>query len=81
VIVDTASNDSVKGRFKWELLKQPKLAEVDGVLRTYFTAMCSGGKPMTGPIINDKVRSFYDAIKITNKRTFPEGWLQNLGAV
>jgi hypothetical protein len=50
-----ASSDSVKGRFKGELLKRPKLAEVDGVLFTCFTAMCSGGKPVAGHIIIEKV--------------------------
>ena len=36
---------------------------------------------MTGLMIVEKVKSFYDAIKITNKHTFPEGWLQSLGTV
>jgi hypothetical protein len=55
VIVYLASSDSVKGRFKRELLKWRKLAQVDRVLCRCFTAMCSRGKPMTGPIKIEKV--------------------------
>ena len=40
--------------------------------------MCSEGKPMIGPMIIDKVMSFCDEMKITDKCTFSEGWLQNL---
>jgi hypothetical protein len=35
--------------------------------------MHSEGKPMTGPMITEKVKSFYDEIKISNKCTFSEG--------
>jgi hypothetical protein len=40
--------------------------------------MCSKGKSMTIPMIIEKVKSLYVAIEIPDKRTFPEGWLQNL---
>ena len=78
MIVYAVSSDSVKGRFKRELLKWSKLAEVDRVLCRCFTAR---GKPVTGPTIIEKVKSFYDAIKITDKYTFREGWLQSWGTV
>jgi hypothetical protein len=58
MIVYAASSDTVKGCFKRELLKWPKLAEVDRVLCTSFIAMCSRGKPMTEPIIIEKVKPF-----------------------
>ena len=60
MIVYTASRESVKGHFKWELLKRPKLAQVDRVLCKLFTVMRSKGKPMAGPMIIEKVKSFYD---------------------
>jgi hypothetical protein len=33
------------------------------------------GKLLTGPVIVEKTKSFYDEIKITDKCTFYEGWL------
>jgi hypothetical protein len=32
-------------------------------------------------MIIEKAGSFYNEIKVTDKRTFSEGWLQNLGTV
>jgi hypothetical protein len=61
-----ASSDSVKGLFKRQILKWPKLAQVDIVLYKRFTAMCSKGKPVTGPMIIEKFKSFYDEMKITD---------------
>jgi len=40
-----------------------------------FATMRSEGKPVTGPVIVEKSKSFYDEIKITDKRTFYEDWL------
>jgi hypothetical protein len=51
-----------------------------------FRAMCSEGKPVTGPMIVDIVdtvdtvnivKSLYDEIKITNICTFSVGWLKS----
>jgi hypothetical protein len=39
--------------------------------------MCSEGTPMTGPMKIAKAKSFYGAMKITDKCTFSEGWLKN----
>jgi len=46
-----------------------------------FTEMQSKGKPMTGPTTIEKARSFYDKMKITDKCTFFEDWMQNLVTV
>jgi hypothetical protein len=35
-------------------------------------------KPMITPMIIQKAKSFYDKMKITDKCTLSEGWLQNL---
>jgi hypothetical protein len=43
-----------------------------------FIAMESEGKPMTGPTIIEKDKPFYDTMKITDKCTFSEDWMQNL---
>jgi hypothetical protein len=53
-------------------LKELKLAQLDIVLCKWFTAMHSEGKPMTGPMIIEKAKSFYSEIKITDKCTFAE---------
>jgi hypothetical protein len=37
--------------------------------------MCSEGKPLTGPMVIEKARCFYDGMKITDKQTFRDGWL------
>lgn len=39
--------------------------------------MHSEEKPVTGPVIVEKTKSFYDEIKITDKCTFYKGWLLN----
>lgn len=38
-----------------------------------FTAVRSEGNPVTGPLIIDKLKSFQDEMKITDKFTFSEG--------
>jgi hypothetical protein len=57
-------------------LKQPKLLQLEKVLQKWFTAMCLEEKPVTGAMINQKVKSLYDEMKITDKFTFSEGWLR-----
>jgi Tc5 transposase DNA-binding domain. len=47
------------------------------VLHTWFTAMCSQTKTVTGSMIIHKAISFYDEMTIIDKCTFIEGWLQN----
>jgi hypothetical protein len=34
-------------------------------------------KPMTGSLIIEKAKFFYDEMKITDKCTFYDGWLQS----
>jgi len=46
-----------------------------------FTALQSEGKPMTGPTIIEKAKSFYDKTKITDMCTFSEDWMQTLVTV
>ena len=33
---------------------------------------------MAGPMITEKAKSFYDGIRITDKCTFFDGWLQSI---
>jgi len=44
------------------------------VLYNWFTAVCSGGKPMTARMITHKL-SLYGEMKVTIMFTFSDGWL------
>jgi hypothetical protein len=44
-------------------------------------AIHSEGQPTNEPMINEKPKSVYEEMKITDKFTFPETELQNLGTV
>jgi len=43
------------------------------VLYEWFTAVCSKGKPVTGPMMIKKAKSFYEEMEITDKCAFPKG--------
>jgi hypothetical protein len=53
----------VKGLFKQQTLKGPKVAQLDKVLLKWFTAMRSEGEPMIGPVIIEKANYSCDAMK------------------
>jgi hypothetical protein len=48
------------------------------MLCKWVTAMHSKAKPVTGPMVVEKAKS-YDGMNITAKCTMSEGWLQKLG--
>jgi hypothetical protein len=54
-----ASNESVKGLFRPETLREPKLAQLDKVLCKWSTAFLSEG-PGIVPMITERAKSFYD---------------------
>jgi len=43
-----ASSGSAKGSLMQQIVKQPKLAQLEKVFYEWFTGKCSEGKPMTG---------------------------------
>jgi hypothetical protein len=47
------------------------------MLCKWFTAMCSEGKALSGLMIIERAKSFCGEIKITDKCTFSDGWLQS----
>jgi len=53
-----ASRKSVKGLFKWQTLKQPKLAQFDRVLYEQFTVVCCEGNPVTWPMIIERTKLY-----------------------
>jgi hypothetical protein len=52
-----ASSERVKDLFR-QTMKEPKLAQMDKALYTWFTAMFSKGKRVTGLIILEKSQIF-----------------------
>jgi hypothetical protein len=61
-----------EGFFKQQLLKEPKLAQLDRVLCMWFTAVRTEGKVVAWPMLIGKAKSFCDEMKITDKCTFLE---------
>jgi hypothetical protein len=50
---------------------------MDNMLNKWFTAMRSKGKPITWPVIIEKVKYFYDEFKITDRCMFCEEVTKN----
>jgi len=44
----------MKDLSKQQILKEPKMAQLDKALSKWFTAMLPKGKPVTGPIMMEK---------------------------
>jgi hypothetical protein len=66
-----------EGLLKEQRFKHCKLLQLDKVLYRSFSAMRLKGKPMIRPMIIDKAKSFHDKVKMTDRQTLCEGWLQN----
>jgi hypothetical protein len=68
----------VQELFKLQAIQQPKLKQLDKVLCKWCITLCCEGKPVTGHMIIETAKSFYDEVKITDKSTFSESRLKNL---
>ena len=62
----------LKDLSKQQILKEPKLAQLESMLYKWFTTVCSEVQHVTGPMIIEKAKSFYVKMKITDKCTFSE---------
>jgi hypothetical protein len=67
-IMPMSLNKSIKNTVKPETLEKPKFAQLNKALYKWFTAMGYGGNLMAGPVINKKIKSLCDKMKITDKR-------------
>jgi hypothetical protein len=67
-----SSNESVKGLFRPQTLKECKLAQLDKMLCKSSMAICSEG-PGTGPMTTERAKSCYDYIEMTDKCTLSAG--------
>jgi len=65
-----ASTYSVMQLFKCHALKQHQLMQLKKVL--WFTAIHSDRKEVTGSMITENAKSFYNEININEKHTFSE---------
>lgn len=70
---------TVKSLDKRQTLKKPKLENLDSALWTWFSAKRAEGKPVTGPMIIEKAKIFYDELKLPESEipNFSKGWLHN----
>jgi hypothetical protein len=68
-------SESVKDILKQQTLKEPKFTQLNKLLYQWLTAVRSEGKPMTGPMIIGKAKSFYGEMKITDKCTSIKNYL------
>ena len=69
------SSEILKGLFRLEALKKHKLAQFVKILYRRSMAVCSERKLVTGPVIIEKIKSFYYEMKIADKCIFSKGWL------
>lgn len=59
------------------LIWMPILQHLDKVSCKWFIAMYSEGKSMSLSTIIEEAKSFHDEIKIPDKCTFSDGWVQS----
>jgi len=59
-------------------MNEHKLVQMNKVFYKWFRVTNSERKPIIEPVIIKKVPSFCYEMKVTDRCTFLEGWLQNL---
>lgn len=72
-----ASKDLSGSSIERKVMKKPKLCELDEVLYKWFVVQRSEGKPVSGPLIIEKAKMFYESMQITEPCAFSDGWLRN----
>jgi len=68
----------VQDLFEGQAIQQRKLKQLKKVLCKWFTVLCCEWKPVTGHMIIETAKFFYDEVKLTDKCTFSESRLKNL---
>ena len=72
-----ADSESIKGCEKRKTLKKPVLKQLDEALYKWFTGKISKGKPISGLMITEKAKQFYEDLNIAAEIKFSDSWLQN----
>lgn len=70
-----SNSESEKGFHDRKTLHTAKLQDLDSALYKWFSLKRSEGAAISGPILIEKGREFYEKMKITEPCAFSEGWL------
>ncbi|XP_057591361.1 jerky protein homolog [Hippopotamus amphibius kiboko] len=70
-----ASSDSDKALAHRRTLHTPKLEHLDRVLYEWFLVKRAEGVPVSGPMLIEKAKDFYEQMQLTEPCVFSGGWL------
>ncbi|XP_004484550.1 jerky protein homolog [Dasypus novemcinctus] len=70
-----ASSDCNKALEQRRTLHTPKLEHLDRVLYEWFLAKRAEGVPVSGPMLIEKAKDFYEQMRLTEPCVFSGGWL------
>ncbi|XP_053415274.1 jerky protein homolog [Nycticebus coucang] len=70
-----ANSDSNKALEQRRTLHTPKLEHLDRVLYEWFLGKRSEGVPVSGPMLIEKAKDFYEQMQLTEPCVFSGGWL------
>ncbi|XP_066121647.1 jerky protein homolog [Saccopteryx bilineata] len=70
-----ASSDSNKALERRRTLHTPKLEHLDRVLYEWFLGKRAEGVPVSGPMLIEKAKDFYEQMRLTEPCVFSGGWL------
>lgn len=70
-----ASSDSNKALERRRTLHTPKLEHLDRVLYEWFLGQRAEGVPVSGPMLIEKAKDFYEQMQLTEPCVFSGGWL------
>lgn len=70
-----ASSDSDKALAQRRTLHTPKLEHLDRVLYEWFLVKRAEGVPVSGPMLIEKAKDFYEQMQLTEPCVFSGGWL------
>ncbi|KAM5280713.1 jerky protein homolog [Ctenodactylus gundi] len=70
-----ASSDSSQALAQRRTLHTPKLEHLDRVLYEWFLVQRAEGIPVSGPMLIEKAKDFYEQMRLTEPCVFSGGWL------
>ncbi|XP_027429060.1 jerky protein homolog [Zalophus californianus] len=70
-----ANSDSNKALEQRRTLHTPKLEHLDRVLYQWFLGKRAEGVPVSGPMLIEKAKDFYEQMQLTEPCVFSGGWL------
>lgn len=70
-----ANSDSNKALEQRRTLHTPKLEHLDRVLYEWFLGKRAEGVPVSGPMLIEKAKDFYEQMRLTEPCVFSGGWL------